>query len=108
MSGRRDGAAKRAYRGPREIDAARKVEANPGRPTSQTIVDQPPAEEGLERTPNTLRVRMIPADVFLGGEGTEGIVDLPPEERAEAIRNYHSTPDWTEEDERRWRAANPR
>ncbi len=105
---RKDGAARRAYRGPREIDNARKVEPSAGRPTGQTITDAPPEEEGLTENPNTLRIRMIPADVFLGGDGTEGIVDLPPEERAEAIRQYHSTPTWSEEDERRWRAANPR
>ncbi len=103
---RRDGAARRAYRGPREIDNARKVEPSAGRTTGDTIPDRPPPEEGLTEDPHTLRIRMIPADVFLGGDGTEGIIDLPPEERAEAIRDYHSTPDWSEEDERRWRAAN--
>jgi len=103
---RKDGAARRAYRGPRDLETHRPPERGPGKPQGDTIADAPPAEEGLEENPHTLRIRMIPADVFLGDGQDEGIIDLPPEERADAIRSFHESPTWTEEDERKWQHAN--
>ena len=104
---RKDGAARRAYRGPRDLEEHRpEIVDSPGRKQGETIRDAPPAEEGLPKNPRSLRVHLLPADVLLGGENTEGILDLPPEERADAIRAEIERPQWSEEDEKQWRLAN--
>lgn len=105
---RKDGAARRAYRGPRDLEVRRPAEVvePAGRAQGTTIRDAPPTEEGLPKDPRSLRVHLLPADVLLGGENEEGILDLPPEERADAVRAYVEQPQWSEEDEKQWRLAN--
>ncbi len=70
---------------------------------SESFRDSPPHQPEV---PKGQRVRMIPADVWLGDGENPGIVDLPPEERLMAIQDWEETPRWTAEDERKWQMTN--
>ncbi len=73
--------------------------------------DRPPNSQ-IE-TKGTRRIQTIPAEVWLGTETEPGLVDYPYEQRLELLAEARENkgpmwgpPEWSEEDERRWRMTN--
>lgn len=109
MGNRKYGAARRAIRGPRDlIDRQTPSERGEGRAQGETIPDSPPAPVVKPNGGPSVRVKMMPTEMWLGTETEPGLIDLSPEERAAALVEFGMPePSWTDEDERRWRAMNP-
>ncbi len=66
-----------------------------------------PKNQPVER--KGTRTHVIPVNVWLGTETEPGLIDLPPEERRDAMREamedkgpMWGPPEWTSEDEKRW------